>query len=250
MGGMVPQSQIRRTPGGAASVERIVEILPTGESTSRGAPGRPICEEFGVADARGRWQLAGCLKAPGVLAGRSDRNVLPPPQRPPIPSAPRRRPGHDAQRQGTRHGPQIPRPRENQGRRVVDGIRSRPRPVPHSLRLGCHARSRARSCPSGTGRQTAVHDRRARSVHGGGTAWNTKGVASSAAEGAEVRMVPCSPADGERHHNKDRPLRAARSWVRPRTRIRERERLEGVRIHDLRYTPTPAVNCWSARGCP
>ena len=90
MGGMVPQSQIRRTPGGAASVERIVEILATEEFTSRGAPGRRICEEFGVADARGRWQLAGCLKAPGVLAGRSDRLMLPPPRRPPIPSAPHR----------------------------------------------------------------------------------------------------------------------------------------------------------------
>lgn len=174
MGGMLPLSQIRRTLGGAASTERILDILATEEFMSRGAPGQRICEEFGVADARGRWQLVGCLRALGVLAGRSDRLVLPPPQRPPIPSAPRRRHGHDAQRWGTRHRPQVLRPRENQGHRVVDGVQSRPRPVPPSLRLGCRARSRTRSCPSGGGRQTGVNNRRVRSVHGRGTAWNRR----------------------------------------------------------------------------
>ena len=85
---MLPRSQIQRTLGDAASIERIVEILATEEFASRGALGRRVCEEFGFADARGRWQLAGCLKALGVLAGRSDRIVLPPRQRRPIPSAP------------------------------------------------------------------------------------------------------------------------------------------------------------------
>ena len=85
---MLPQPQIQRTLGGVASVDRIAAILATVEFTSRGALGRRICEEFGFADARGRRQRAGCLEAPGVLAGRSDRIVLPPPQRPPILSAP------------------------------------------------------------------------------------------------------------------------------------------------------------------
>ena len=85
---MLPRSQIQRTPGNVASVDRIVEILATEEFASRGAFGQRICEKFGFADAWGWWQLARCLKALGVLAGRSDRVMLPPPQRPPIPSAP------------------------------------------------------------------------------------------------------------------------------------------------------------------
>ena len=46
---MLPQSQIQRTLGGAASVDRIVDILAADEFTSRGAFGRQICEEFGFA---------------------------------------------------------------------------------------------------------------------------------------------------------------------------------------------------------
>ena len=46
MGGMLPQSQIRRTLGGAASVVRIVKILATDVFTGRRALGRRICEEF------------------------------------------------------------------------------------------------------------------------------------------------------------------------------------------------------------
>lgn len=46
MGGMLPLSQIRRTVGGAVSVERIVEILATEVFTGRGALGRRICEEL------------------------------------------------------------------------------------------------------------------------------------------------------------------------------------------------------------
>ena len=46
MGGMLPQSQIRRTLGGAASVVRIVKIPATEVFTGRGALGRRICEEL------------------------------------------------------------------------------------------------------------------------------------------------------------------------------------------------------------
>ena len=85
---MLPRSRIQRTLGDAASIERIVEILATEEFASRGALARRVREEFGFRDAPRRWQLAGCLKALGVLAGRSDRIVLPPRQRRPISSAP------------------------------------------------------------------------------------------------------------------------------------------------------------------
>ena len=45
--------------------------------------------------------------------------------------------------------------------------------------------------------------------------WNTKGVASPAAEGAEVRVVPCRPTDGGTPPRDDCPLRTACSRVRP-----------------------------------
>ena len=56
--------------------------------------------------------------------------------------------------------------------------------------FGCdRARSDARSCPPGERRQTAVNDRRACAVHGGGRARKTKRVASPAAKGAEVPWI-------------------------------------------------------------
>ena len=70
MGGMLPQSQIQRPLGGAASVDRIVEILATEEFASRGAPGRWNCEEFGFADARGQWHRASEIRPPARDPGR------------------------------------------------------------------------------------------------------------------------------------------------------------------------------------
>ena len=85
---MLPPSQIQRTLNDPGARERIVEILAREEFTSRSALGRRVCEEFGFADNRGRWQLAGCLKALSVLAAASDDMVLPARQGVPIRSTP------------------------------------------------------------------------------------------------------------------------------------------------------------------
>ena len=76
---MRKQSQIRRTLGTEEAIDRIAGILTSEEFPSRRALGRRICEEFGFRDQRGRWQLAGCLKALRVLEQRSERIVLPEP---------------------------------------------------------------------------------------------------------------------------------------------------------------------------
>ena len=85
---MLPTSQIQRTLNETASIHRVAEILAAEEFASRGALGRRVCREFGFTDGRGRPQVAGCLKALGVIARRSDRIVLPPPARSPIPRTP------------------------------------------------------------------------------------------------------------------------------------------------------------------
>jgi hypothetical protein len=74
------QSQIQRTLGAPEAVDRIAAILGAERFPSRRALGRRICEEFDFRDPRGRWQLAGCLKALNILATRSERIVLPVPQ--------------------------------------------------------------------------------------------------------------------------------------------------------------------------
>ena len=63
-----------------AAVARIGSILSEERFDSRSALGRRICEEFSFADARGRPQLAGCMKALGALAERVPDIVLPPPK--------------------------------------------------------------------------------------------------------------------------------------------------------------------------
>lgn len=85
---MLPQSQIQRTLNDAHARDRIVEILAREAFDSRSALGRRLCEEFGFADNRGRWQLAGCLKALSAVAAVSDEIVLPPRQGPPVRSTP------------------------------------------------------------------------------------------------------------------------------------------------------------------
>ena len=62
------------------AVARIASILSQERFDSRSALGRRICEEFSFADARGRPQLAGCMKALGALAERVPDIVLPPPK--------------------------------------------------------------------------------------------------------------------------------------------------------------------------
>ena len=74
------QSQISRTLRDEAAVARIASILSEERFDSRSALGRRICEEFSFADARGRPQLAGCMKALGALAERVPDIVLPPPK--------------------------------------------------------------------------------------------------------------------------------------------------------------------------
>ena len=71
------QSQIQLTLNGATSP--VAEILAQARFDSRRALGRRLCAEFGFQDRRGRFQLAGCLKALRVLEVRSEAIVLPPP---------------------------------------------------------------------------------------------------------------------------------------------------------------------------
>ena len=83
------QSQISRTLREEASVSRVVAILSRESFESRSALGRRVCEEFSSLDARGRPQLAGCMKALADLAGRVPDIVLPPPKAPAADSRPR-----------------------------------------------------------------------------------------------------------------------------------------------------------------
>ena len=74
------QSRISRTLRDGAAVARIAAILSRERFDSRSAPGRRIREEFPFTDARGRLQVAGCMKALAALAGKVPDIVLPPPQ--------------------------------------------------------------------------------------------------------------------------------------------------------------------------
>ena len=83
------QSQISRTLREEESVSRVAAILSRERFDSRSALGRRICEEFSFTDARGRPQLAGCMKALGTLAERVSGIVLPPPKAPAVTGGPR-----------------------------------------------------------------------------------------------------------------------------------------------------------------
>ena len=84
IGGMLAQNQIARTLGDAAARSRIAGILVQESFVSRHAVGRRLCDEFGFFDARGRPQLAGCLKALTALEARSELITLPAPQAPAV----------------------------------------------------------------------------------------------------------------------------------------------------------------------
>ena len=83
------QSQISRTLRDGAAVARIASILSHEQFDSRRALGRRICGEFSFFDARGRPQLAGCMKALGALAERVPDIVLPPAKAPAVKAGPR-----------------------------------------------------------------------------------------------------------------------------------------------------------------
>ena len=74
---MFAQNQISRTLSDAAAQARIAGILSQESFVSRHAVGRRLCDEFGFFDARGRAQLAGCLKALAALEARSEGITLP-----------------------------------------------------------------------------------------------------------------------------------------------------------------------------
>ena len=74
------QSLISRTLRGEAARSRVAGILSQESFDSRRALGRRVCEEFSFFDARGRPQLAGCMKALTGLATTSPEIVLPPPR--------------------------------------------------------------------------------------------------------------------------------------------------------------------------
>ena len=61
----------------AAARSRIAGILAQESFVSRHAVGRRLCDEFGFFDARGRPQLAGCLKALTGLEARWELITLP-----------------------------------------------------------------------------------------------------------------------------------------------------------------------------
>ena len=84
IGGMLAQNQIARTLGDAAARSRIAGILAQERFVGRHAVGRRLCDEFGFFDARGRPQLAGCLKALTALEARSELITLPAPQAPAV----------------------------------------------------------------------------------------------------------------------------------------------------------------------
>ena len=83
------QSQISRTLRDTVAISRVASILSREHFDSRSALGRRICEEFSFIDARGRLQLAGCMKALSTLAERVPVIVLPPPKAPAVKGGPR-----------------------------------------------------------------------------------------------------------------------------------------------------------------
>lgn len=82
--GHMARSQIGRTLRREAAVSRVAAILSRESFESRSALGRRVCAEFSFLDARGRPQLAGCMKALGDLAERVPGIELPPPKAPAV----------------------------------------------------------------------------------------------------------------------------------------------------------------------
>ena len=60
---MYEQNQIASTLASADGINRLQDLLAQAGSASRTEMGRRVCQAFGFQDARGRPQLAGCMKA-------------------------------------------------------------------------------------------------------------------------------------------------------------------------------------------
>lgn len=86
---MESQSQIKRCLSDTAAVAEIRGLLANGEARHRTALARRLCERHGFYDARGRVQLAGCLKALSELSA-AGHFELPAPRSRPAAGAPRR----------------------------------------------------------------------------------------------------------------------------------------------------------------
>jgi len=70
LGGMnIIQNQIKRTLSEPENISYVSELLESGAVAHRSGLAGQVCERFGFHDARGRAQLAGCLKALRELEG-------------------------------------------------------------------------------------------------------------------------------------------------------------------------------------
>ena len=76
---MFEQNQIAQILSSAEATVRLKELLSQAGSANRTEIGRRACQLFGFQGARGRPQLAGCLKALRTLDAR-DRIELPAPR--------------------------------------------------------------------------------------------------------------------------------------------------------------------------
>ncbi len=77
---MNEQNQVKRVLRQQASIEVIRELLARKEHESRSSVAESICQHFGFLDARGRSQIAGCVKALRELE-RAGHFALPAPMR-------------------------------------------------------------------------------------------------------------------------------------------------------------------------
>ncbi len=77
---MNEQNQVKRALRQQASIEVIRELLAGKEHRSLSSVAESICQHFGLRDARGRSQIAGCVKALRELEG-AGHFVLPAPMR-------------------------------------------------------------------------------------------------------------------------------------------------------------------------
>ena len=132
------QSQISRTLRGAAERARIAAILSQEQFGSRRAFGRRICREFSFADAAGRLQVSGCLKALAELSGRDPGIVLPPPAAAPPDRSPRLLPEGVPEPDGV-----PPRPSEIRGLAVAAASSPSDRAVWNTLVADEHPRGLA-----------------------------------------------------------------------------------------------------------
>jgi len=100
---MERQHQIKRTLSAPESIEVIRRLLAEGVHGSRASLAGDLCRRFGFVDARGRAQIAGCVKAMRelMLAGHFAL---------PAPGSGGRRPGQTGN--ARRLGQPVPEPRD------------------------------------------------------------------------------------------------------------------------------------------